>query len=78
MKKGRKVSMITLCPTRELARQVEDEISQIAKPLGLFSTVLHGGVSYDPQVCYVFQFRRVMVLCCVSSCTVLVSCTARH
>mmetsp|Transcript_3713 Transcript_3713/g.7094 ORF Transcript_3713/g.7094 Transcript_3713/m.7094 type:complete len:821 (+) Transcript_3713:422-2884(+) len=48
-KKGRKVSMITLCPTRELARQVEDEISQIAKPLGLFTTVFHGGVSYDPQ-----------------------------
>lgn len=54
-KKGRKVSMITLCPTRELARQVEDEISQIAKPLGLFTTVFHGGVSYDPQVCSMFD-----------------------
>ena len=52
-KRGRNVSMIALCPTRELARQVEDEIAQIARPLGLFTTVFHGGVSYDPQVSYI-------------------------
>ena len=51
-RRGRNVSMIALCPTRELARQVEDEIAQIARPLGLFTTVFHGGVSYDPQVSY--------------------------
>ena len=50
MPKGRKVSMLVLCPTRELARQVQDEISLVAKPLGLFAEVFHGGVSYDPQV----------------------------
>lgn len=50
-KRGRKVGMIVLCPTRELARQVNDEISQIAKPFNLYTTVFHGGVSYDPQVC---------------------------
>ena len=49
-KRGRNVSMITLCPTRELARQVEEEIAQIARPMGLFTSVFHGGVSYDPQV----------------------------
>ncbi len=49
-KRGRKVGMLALCPTRELARQVEDEIAQIARPLGLFTSVFHGGVSYDPQV----------------------------
>lgn len=49
-KRGRNVSMIALCPTRELARQVEEEISHVARPLGLFTTVFHGGVSYDPQV----------------------------
>jgi ATP-dependent RNA helicase DDX21 len=48
-RRGRKVSMITLCPTRELARQVQEEISQVARPLNLFTTVFHGGVSYDPQ-----------------------------
>jgi len=48
---GRKVSMIALCPTRELARQVEKEIAQVTRPLGLYSMVFHGGVSYDPQVC---------------------------
>ncbi|GFH51977.1 hypothetical protein CTEN210_08453 [Chaetoceros tenuissimus] len=48
-KRGRKVGMIVLCPTRELARQVNDEISQIAKPFNLYTTVFHGGVSYDPQ-----------------------------
>ena len=49
-RRGRNVSMIVLCPTRELARQVEDEIQQVAKPMNLFTTVFHGGVSYDPQV----------------------------
>ena len=50
MRKGRLPSMIVLCPTRELARQVEEELGQICKPLGLFTTCFHGGVSYDPQV----------------------------
>jgi superfamily II DNA/RNA helicase len=48
--RGRPVSMIVLCPTRELARQVQDEISAVASPLGLYTDVFHGGVSYDPQV----------------------------
>mmetsp|Transcript_9582 Transcript_9582/g.13573 ORF Transcript_9582/g.13573 Transcript_9582/m.13573 type:complete len:847 (+) Transcript_9582:268-2808(+) len=48
-RRGRLVSMIVLCPTRELARQVQEEIAQIARPLGLFTEVFHGGVSYDPQ-----------------------------
>jgi ATP-dependent RNA helicase DDX21 len=49
MARGRKVSMLVLCPTRELARQVNDEIGQVAKPVGLYTDVFHGGVSYDPQ-----------------------------
>lgn len=48
-RRGRKVGTIVLCPTRELARQVNDEISEIAKPYNLYTTVFHGGVSYDPQ-----------------------------
>jgi ATP-dependent helicase YprA (DUF1998 family) len=49
MARGRKPSMLVLCPTRELARQVQEETQQIAEPLGLFTTLFHGGVSYDPQ-----------------------------
>jgi ATP-dependent RNA helicase DDX21 len=48
-KRGRGVSMIVLCPTRELARQVEEELALVSKPFGLFITCFHGGVSYDPQ-----------------------------
>ena len=47
--RGRNVSMIVLCPTRELARQVQEELTQIARPLGLYTAVFHGGVSYEPQ-----------------------------
>jgi ATP-dependent RNA helicase DDX21 len=49
MKRGRKPSMLILCPTRELARQVQEELAGVARPLGLFTEVFHGGVSYDPQ-----------------------------
>ena len=49
MRRGRLPSMIVLCPTRELARQVAEELMGVCKPLGLFSQVFHGGVSYDPQ-----------------------------
>eukprot|EP00571_Detonula_confervacea_P011516 CAMPEP_0172306568 /NCGR_PEP_ID=MMETSP1058-20130122/7616_1 /TAXON_ID=83371 /ORGANISM="Detonula confervacea, Strain CCMP 353" /LENGTH=876 /DNA_ID=CAMNT_0013018497 /DNA_START=120 /DNA_END=2750 /DNA_ORIENTATION=+ len=49
MKRGRLPSMIVLCPTRELARQVEEELALVCKPLGLFSALFHGGVSYEPQ-----------------------------
>ena len=48
--RGRGVSMIVLCPTRELARQVEGELQSVARPMNLHTTCFHGGVSYDPQV----------------------------
>ena len=41
--------MLVLCPTRELARQVQSELEDVSRPLGLHSAVFHGGVSYDPQ-----------------------------
>jgi ATP-dependent RNA helicase DDX21 len=46
---GRNVRMIVLCPTRELARQVQEELKEVARPVGLSTEVFHGGVSYDPQ-----------------------------
>ena len=60
MVRGRPVSMIVLCPTRELAKQVQEELAAICRPLGLYTEVFHGGVSYDPQVCI-----RVCVCVCV-------------
>ena len=51
MERGRPVSMLVLCPTRELARQVQEELAAVARPLRLFVDVFHGGVSYEPQVC---------------------------
>lgn len=50
MARGRPVSMVVLCPTRELARQVQEELALVSRPLGLYTEVFHGGVSYDPQV----------------------------
>jgi ATP-dependent RNA helicase DDX21 len=47
--RGRNVRMIVLCPTRELARQVQQELNEVARPVGLSTEVFHGGVSYDPQ-----------------------------
>ena len=52
MRKGRLPGMIVLCPTRELARQVGEELMAVCKPLGLYSAVFHGGVSYEPQVSF--------------------------
>lgn len=49
MERGRPVSMLILCPTRELARQVQEELAAVAKPMGFFTEVFHGGVSYDNQ-----------------------------
>jgi ATP-dependent RNA helicase DDX21 len=61
MKRGRLPSMLVMCPTRELARQVEGELSEICRPLGLYTQVFHGGVSYDPQV------REIVEVCNVYS-----------
>ena len=49
MRNGRAVSMIFFFPTRELSRQVQEELNEVARPLGLSTMVFLGGVSYDPQ-----------------------------
>ena len=59
MKRGRPTSMIILCPTRELARQVSEELSAAASPLGLFVDVFHGGVSYEPQVSLILKKIKI-------------------
>jgi len=41
---------LTLCPTRELARQVHAEAVKMAGRSGARATVIYGGVSYDDQI----------------------------
>eukprot|EP01079_Euglenida_sp_SAG-EU17-18_P008767 gene8767-1570_t len=40
---------LVLCPTRELARQVANEIKYFAEPLGVSTTVVYGGTPYNEQ-----------------------------
>jgi ATP-dependent RNA helicase DDX21 len=49
-KRGRKPVVIILAPTRELAKQCEDQLSRVGKPLGLWIRTIYGGVSYDRQM----------------------------
>jgi len=53
--------MLVLCPTRELSKQVGEELSEIAQPLGLVTSFFHGGVSYDPQIRALRQGIDVLV-----------------
>ena len=39
-----------LTPTRELANQVEKEITKFGKYTGIRTSVIYGGVSYDRQL----------------------------
>ena len=41
--------MLVLTPTRELAKQVHDELKYLADTHGFSTTCFHGGVSYGPQ-----------------------------
>jgi ATP-dependent RNA helicase DDX21 len=61
LRQGRKVRMIVLCPTRELARQVQEELAEVARPVGLSTEVFHGGVSYDPQAKALYRGLDVLV-----------------
>jgi hypothetical protein len=45
MRRGCLLGMIVLCPTRKLARQVEEELSILCKPLGLFSVIFQGNLA---------------------------------
>ncbi len=43
-------TMLVLAPTRELARQVHSVMGPLAKPLGLRSVCVHGGVGFADQI----------------------------
>lgn len=48
--KSKSVQALIMCPTRELATQVEAQIQKIAKWKGLSTLTVFGGSSYDRQV----------------------------
>ena len=61
MRKGRAISMIVLFSTHKLAWKVQEDINEVDRTLGLFTTVFHGGVSYDPQSNYLRNGLDVMI-----------------
>lgn len=49
VEEGGGLQVLVLCPTRELARQVQDDTVSFAKGSNVRCSVIHGGVSYGPQ-----------------------------
>ncbi|MGV9365123.1 DEAD/DEAH box helicase [Amycolatopsis sp. NPDC003731] len=61
-KPGRPRALI-LAPTRELATQIEASILPLAKPLGLRTTTIFGGVSANPQITRLRDGVDIVVAC---------------
>ncbi|MEV7038767.1 DEAD/DEAH box helicase [Amycolatopsis sp. NPDC051061] len=61
-KPGRPRALI-LAPTRELATQIEASILPLAKPLGLKTTTIFGGVSANPQITRLRDGIDIVVAC---------------
>ncbi len=61
-KPGRPRALI-LAPTRELATQIEASILPLAKPLGLKTTTIFGGVSANPQITKLRDGVDIVVAC---------------
>ncbi|MGK3208994.1 DEAD/DEAH box helicase [Amycolatopsis sp. MEPSY49] len=61
-KPGRPRALI-LAPTRELATQIEASILPLAKPLGLRTTTIFGGVSANPQITKLRDGVDIVVAC---------------
>ncbi len=58
---SRDAQALVLTPTRELAQQVGNVLSQLAQPAGLDVLVLYGGVSYNPQMDALRRGAQVIV-----------------
>ena len=48
-KKSKKIRALIVCPTRELARQIDESFKTYGKNTGLRATSIFGGVSIEPQ-----------------------------
>jgi len=59
--KRRKISVLVVAPTRELAIQIKDSFNIYGKYTGLRSTVVYGGVGQNPQVKQLKQGVDILV-----------------
>jgi len=48
--RGKRIRALILVPTRELAVQVEDSVSQYSKHLNISSMAMYGGIEAQPQI----------------------------
>ncbi len=54
---------LVLCPTRELAHQIDAVLVPIARALGLSTTTIHGGVAQSRQVAELNRGVDILVAC---------------
>ncbi|MGW8194734.1 MAG: DEAD/DEAH box helicase [Desulforhopalus sp.] len=54
---------LIVAPTRELAEQIHENISRMAKMTGLKSTVIYGGVGKQPQIDAISNGAEIVVAC---------------
>lgn len=62
-RQSRKPRVLILAPTRELASQIEAAMAPLAKPLGINSMTIFGGVGQNPQVSALRAGVDVVVAC---------------
>jgi superfamily II DNA/RNA helicase len=61
--KPRRPRTLILTPTRELAAQVRRELAPLAKAMGLSTTVVYGGVGFEPQRKALRNGADILVAC---------------
>ncbi|MCP4721877.1 MAG: DEAD/DEAH box helicase, partial [Desulfobacteraceae bacterium] len=59
----KKVRALIVAPTRELAEQIHDDISKMAKQTGLRSISIYGGVGKHPQIRAIRNGVEIIVAC---------------
>ncbi|MBA3010594.1 MAG: DEAD/DEAH box helicase [Desulfobacula sp.] len=59
----KKVWVLIVAPTRELAEQIHDDISKMAKETGLRSISIYGGVGKHPQIKAIRNGVEIIVAC---------------
>ena len=59
----KKVRALIVAPTRELAEQIHENITQMAQTTGLRSAVVYGGVGKQPQIRAIRAGAEIVVAC---------------
>jgi ATP-dependent RNA helicase RhlE len=59
----KRVRALIVAPTRELAEQIHDDISRLAKQTGLRSISIYGGVGKQPQIRAIRNGAEILVAC---------------